>query len=293
MILTRWKSDRFIRGSYSFVGHKADGTDYEELAKPHNGRIYFAGEGTNVEHPTTVAGAFLSGLREAGNIERNLKEEREGKLELRKLIDPFVTKNETHADVSGKRNRIDLNCNLPERASEKKQKFEQVISSILNGSSMDEINPELRYNNKKVEKVELPGAVEHTFSPNFKSIIRSEGVGIPSADDFYAHQSKSPQVESTPMLKHQVKERVLQIAKDYIRLHHPDLKSKSDLYKLVTKKTTNNVVQNWESKGCPKLKKFMNEKRIQKIHTLTQKYILSLNDNRHRNHREEFSESED
>ena len=50
--------------------------DYDILARPlfpdeNEGalpRVFFAGEHTNREHPSTVHGAFLSGLREASRI---------------------------------------------------------------------------------------------------------------------------------------------------------------------------------------------------------------------------------
>ncbi len=42
--------------------------DYDELSR-NVGRLYFAGEATNKEHPATVPGALLSGLRAAGEID--------------------------------------------------------------------------------------------------------------------------------------------------------------------------------------------------------------------------------
>lgn len=47
-------------------------TDYDAVFESIDGRIHFAGEGTNKEHPTTVAGAYLSALKVAGTIESQL-----------------------------------------------------------------------------------------------------------------------------------------------------------------------------------------------------------------------------
>ncbi|CAF1070962.1 unnamed protein product [Rotaria magnacalcarata] len=73
-LVTRWKSDPFARGSYSYVAVGASGDDYDTLARPveYPGdkipRVYFAGEHTNRNYPATVHGALLSGLREARRV---------------------------------------------------------------------------------------------------------------------------------------------------------------------------------------------------------------------------------
>ncbi len=66
-IVTRWGSDRFARGTYSFVAAEAKPQDYDVLAK-RVGNLYFAGEATCGTHPATVHGAYLSGLRAASEI---------------------------------------------------------------------------------------------------------------------------------------------------------------------------------------------------------------------------------
>ncbi|CAF0754511.1 unnamed protein product [Brachionus calyciflorus] len=73
-VVTRWKSDPWTRGSYSFVSVDSSGSDYDNLAeaiKPPNSdipRVYFAGEHTIRNYPATVHGALLSGLRESRKI---------------------------------------------------------------------------------------------------------------------------------------------------------------------------------------------------------------------------------
>jgi monoamine oxidase len=66
--ITRWGGDRFSLGAYSYVPVGASGADYDELASPVGGRLFFAGESTYREHPATAHGAYLSGLREANRI---------------------------------------------------------------------------------------------------------------------------------------------------------------------------------------------------------------------------------
>ena len=66
-IVTRWGSDKFARGTYSFVGATSKAEDYDILAEP-AGNLFFAGEATCRSHPATVHGAYLSGLRCASDV---------------------------------------------------------------------------------------------------------------------------------------------------------------------------------------------------------------------------------
>lgn len=67
-LITRWASDPFAGGSYSYTPVGASSEDYEQMAEPVSDRLFFAGEATHREYPATVHGAFLSGLREARRI---------------------------------------------------------------------------------------------------------------------------------------------------------------------------------------------------------------------------------
>jgi monoamine oxidase len=66
---TRWASDPFSFGSYSHTPPGASGLDYDALAQPVQGRLFFAGEATHRTHYGSVHGAFLSGVRAAKQIE--------------------------------------------------------------------------------------------------------------------------------------------------------------------------------------------------------------------------------
>lgn len=72
-ICTRWGSDPLSYGSYSHVRVRSSGSDYDVLAENVAGRLFFAGEATNRQHPASMHGAFLSGLREASCILRATK----------------------------------------------------------------------------------------------------------------------------------------------------------------------------------------------------------------------------
>ena len=66
-VVTRWGSDRFARGTYSFVAKEARPADYDMLAEPIS-NLHFAGEATCRYYPATVHGAYLSGLRVANEV---------------------------------------------------------------------------------------------------------------------------------------------------------------------------------------------------------------------------------
>ncbi|KAJ7517154.1 hypothetical protein O6H91_21G012200 [Diphasiastrum complanatum] len=66
--VTNWGCEQYSRGAYSYVALGASGEDYDILGRPVENCIFFAGEATCKEHPDTVGGAFMSGLREAIRI---------------------------------------------------------------------------------------------------------------------------------------------------------------------------------------------------------------------------------
>lgn len=66
--ITRWASDPFAYGSYSFYKVGSTPDSRATLAAPVAGRLFFAGEATAEDYPGTVHGAYLSGLRAAEEI---------------------------------------------------------------------------------------------------------------------------------------------------------------------------------------------------------------------------------
>jgi monoamine oxidase len=63
--ITRWASDPFSLGSYSFNPVGIDPAVRDALAEPVDDRLFFAGEATHREHHATAHGAYLSGMRAA------------------------------------------------------------------------------------------------------------------------------------------------------------------------------------------------------------------------------------
>jgi len=76
--VSRWASEKYTKGSYSYVAVGASADDYDKLAIPVSRRILFAGEHTIKEHPDTVGGAMLSGLREAARAIEILEGDKRG-----------------------------------------------------------------------------------------------------------------------------------------------------------------------------------------------------------------------
>lgn len=76
MYVTRWKSNPFTNGSYSYAAVAQRGDEFNILAEPlplkgakeQNPRVCFAGEATHDHFFSTVHGAIESGYREAERI---------------------------------------------------------------------------------------------------------------------------------------------------------------------------------------------------------------------------------
>jgi monoamine oxidase len=64
-LITRWASDPFAGGSYSYLAVGASPDDYDALAEPVMDRLFFAGEATSRDYAATVHGALLSGEQTA------------------------------------------------------------------------------------------------------------------------------------------------------------------------------------------------------------------------------------
>lgn len=69
---TRWHSDPYSFGVYSYMPYSASLDDFDALAEPvYDGRLMFCGEHTMKEHIASVHGPVLSGLREARRLDKS------------------------------------------------------------------------------------------------------------------------------------------------------------------------------------------------------------------------------
>ncbi len=66
--ITRWGSDPYVLGSYSFNPVGTQPKLRRQLATPLADTLYFAGEATEHNYFGTAHGAYLSGLRAAKEI---------------------------------------------------------------------------------------------------------------------------------------------------------------------------------------------------------------------------------
>jgi monoamine oxidase len=68
ILRTKWATDEYTYGSYSFTAVGTKMRHFEDLAEDIDKKLFFAGEHTNVDYFSTAHGAYLSGIREADKI---------------------------------------------------------------------------------------------------------------------------------------------------------------------------------------------------------------------------------
>ena len=66
--VTRWQSDLRARGAYSYVPAGESFAQHAEIGRPVGERLFFAGEATSEDHPATVHGAYMTGVRAARQV---------------------------------------------------------------------------------------------------------------------------------------------------------------------------------------------------------------------------------
>ena len=124
-IVTRWGTDRFARGTYSYVGATSLPGDYEVMARP-IGNLHFAGEATCGTHPATVHGAYISGLRAASEI----IEEMLGPIEIPSPLVPSSSKVDTSPKGSPQKRKVEER-EVFESESAKKARLDTLEHNIL------------------------------------------------------------------------------------------------------------------------------------------------------------------
>ncbi|MCF6765880.1 FAD-dependent oxidoreductase [Thiotrichales bacterium 19S3-7] len=90
-IRTNWVSDRYSYGSFSCLPVGVSHHMYQALAKPIDGRIFFVGEATSSTDPSTVHGAFTSGVEAAKQVALKFKDQKLKKNEI--PIETAIKKN--------------------------------------------------------------------------------------------------------------------------------------------------------------------------------------------------------
>ena len=68
VMIQRWRSDPFARGSYAYLRVGANGGEPEILSRPIAGRVFFAGEALHLHDPGTVHGAYWTGQHAARRV---------------------------------------------------------------------------------------------------------------------------------------------------------------------------------------------------------------------------------
>lgn len=134
-IVTRWGTDKFARGTYSYVGATSLPGDYEVMARP-VGNLHFAGEATCGTHPATVHGAYISGLRAASEVVEELL----GPIEVPSPLVPAPIRLDNSPKVSGQKRKAEQEV-VRETAAAKALRLDKIEQEIL-VSIFSEIGPQ-------------------------------------------------------------------------------------------------------------------------------------------------------
>jgi monoamine oxidase len=71
--ITRWESDQYTQGAFTYLGRHATPKNLHDLTTPEwGGRLFLAGEHTDELYYGSVHGAYLSGLRASQSIDNSL-----------------------------------------------------------------------------------------------------------------------------------------------------------------------------------------------------------------------------
>jgi len=71
--ITRWESDPYTLGAFTYLGRNATPKNIRDLTTPEWDRLLFlAGEHTDEQYYGSVHGAYLSGLRASQSIDNSL-----------------------------------------------------------------------------------------------------------------------------------------------------------------------------------------------------------------------------
>ncbi|KAF9914311.1 hypothetical protein BX616_008547 [Lobosporangium transversale] len=193
-IVTRWSEDEYAQGSYSYVAREATGEDYDLLAKPVDGQLYFAGEATSRQYPATAHGAYLSGLKVAKDI-------------LDSLIGPQVVNSGPNLDVKAHRmnnhsdsssssknntdydNRVGYDLERRGRSSTTRHSCDNGIRSNSSSSSISSVG-----------SISSSNSSASGRSSRSRSRSRSPRSHLLTMDDAYTSNSPSPSPHSETIL---------------------------------------------------------------------------------------------
>jgi hypothetical protein len=118
VLVTRWESDPYAQGCYSYLALGATPDDIDAIAAPVGERLLFAGEATTRSHWAAMQGAYVSGLREAARLtgdqsllaNRNFTESRRWREALHRFNRFFNMVSKT-VDAEDVRTRIEVLAN--------------------------------------------------------------------------------------------------------------------------------------------------------------------------------------